>query len=82
MGYERFSAKIFRCPFSGFKAGLGRPSRADRVIVQAVFTDVIQDLSLVARRRSPVPKPFNHAGVAGFWQENVGNSYARIWHNE
>jgi hypothetical protein len=82
MGYERFSAKIFSMPVSLFSGRLETPSRADRVIVQAVFTDVIQDLSLVARRRSPVPKPFNHAGVAGFWQENVGNSYARIWHNE
>jgi hypothetical protein len=86
MGYGRFSAERFCLPFLVVRAALAGPvgrfaalSMTPSQSGDPIFPESTSDIdSINSGGRSLVPKPFDHEAVAGFWQENVGNSDSRI----
>jgi hypothetical protein len=79
MGYERFSAEIFSCPFLVVRAARAAP--VGRLALLSMLplhptarysrSGVRDSLLQPERDRSPVPKPCQHDRAGRFWQENV-----------
>jgi hypothetical protein len=79
MGYERFSAELFSCPFLVVEAELSGHSRAVRFAIMRSFPMRAYRWSpSISPDRSPVSRPFDPEVAAAFWQENVGNFESRI----
>jgi hypothetical protein len=87
MGYGRFSAKFFSCPFLAARAArAGAAVRLAALVMTPVQSGGPLSLGsppgILSFNPGPVvrwsPKPRYHEVVVGFWQENVGNSDSRI----